>query len=866
MKWPILSLSIAVLAGSLSPAAAQQAAPSPRATNAIGEVVITAERRTQSVQTSSLAIQVLSADAIADAGVTQIRDLTMISPGVNVGQGGPATQIYIRGVGDFGSTPTFNPAVATYIDGVYVPRANAIEGNLYDISRVEVLKGPQGTLYGRNAAGGALNILSNAPKLGVTNGAMNVEVGNYNEVNVDGFGNLALGDTLALRGAFQSTKHSGYSTMGFDDDEKQAFRVQALWQPNDDVKLRVGGAFTHVGGIGPGYNFDPILDPTLRTQLNSLGIAIPTSPRLSITDPRAGNVLLGIDALAAFLQAPFNTMVSNGSNPAATPGGGNVPGTTYCAPAVVLNNGKLGGVSKPLPQTTAGYCNIVAARVGVVNPNYYATVDPNLYQTVAHQNNIYWNLTAQLDWNLGFANLTVIPGYREVHNDYVTFPNQPYDNGGRKPEQSISKSLEARLAHDTKLVDWTVGGYLFQERQHQFLGQFVGENVGNGVGNAYSNIKFITSNWAVFTQETWHVAEGLRVITGLRYSEETKTVDGFQVLTYPNIVFGSRLDCQGSPNGECLQDRYKGRKFSSASNWKLGVEYDVAPRHMVYTTASTGYKAGGVNSIGTPNSGFNRITTAPGLSNGIARAVPYNPEKLLAVEVGSRNRFLDNRLQLNLEGFYYKYRDHQENVSAVINTLAGPVTVGSLQNVGDAKMYGGDIDIVYAFTQNDTVRFNAEYLHTKYDSFSAVLSNVVQGVTIGCPLKAGPLPGTFAINCAGKPLSRSPKWTGSAGYTHNWDLTSGARVDASGTAQFASNQYLNPYYLPQGLAPSYLTLNANVTYTVPDGNWTFQAFIRNITNDDVFTGSFQSPGSHPNSLVRNIGAPRTWGVRVGAKF
>lgn len=306
----LLGASAAIMAAVAAPAAAQDA-ESPTA-GTLSEVVITAERRTSSVQKSSLAIQVLSAERLADGGVTQVRDLTSITPGVNIGQGGPATQIYVRGVGDFGSSPTFNPAVATYIDGVYVPRANAIEGNLYDLSRVEVLKGPQGTLYGRNAAGGALNILTNTAQLGRTNGAINVEMGNYNAATVDGFLNIAVNDTLAVRGAFQASKRDGYSSMGFDDDDKHAFRGSINWKPSDNFSLKVNGAYTHVGGIGPGYNFTPVLDPTLRTQLEGLGIKIPTSSRISITDPRAAQVILGIDALASFLQPPFNTMANSG--------------------------------------------------------------------------------------------------------------------------------------------------------------------------------------------------------------------------------------------------------------------------------------------------------------------------------------------------------------------------------------------------------------------------------------------------------------------------------------------------------------------------------------------------------------------------
>ena len=140
------------------------------------EIVVTAQRREESLQKTSLALQVVSAAELADAGVIQVRDLGAVVPGLIISQGGAATQIYIRGVGDFGSTPITNPAVAFNLDGVYVARTQAVEGSLFDIARVEVLKGPQGTLYGRNASGGAINVITNAPSLSTFGGYGEVEM------------------------------------------------------------------------------------------------------------------------------------------------------------------------------------------------------------------------------------------------------------------------------------------------------------------------------------------------------------------------------------------------------------------------------------------------------------------------------------------------------------------------------------------------------------------------------------------------------------------------------------------------------------------------------------------------------------------
>src|SRR5687767_2044506 len=135
------------------------------ADEAIATIIVTAERREESLQDLSLAIQVLTAEELERANLTQIHDLNTLVPGLQIGSGGNAPQIYIRGVGDFAASALSNPAVAVNIDGVYVARPQAVNSLFYDLARIEVLKGPQGTLYGRNASGGAINLISNRPSL-----------------------------------------------------------------------------------------------------------------------------------------------------------------------------------------------------------------------------------------------------------------------------------------------------------------------------------------------------------------------------------------------------------------------------------------------------------------------------------------------------------------------------------------------------------------------------------------------------------------------------------------------------------------------------------------------------------------------------
>ena len=160
------------------------------------EIVVTAERHEESVQKAPLTIQVIGADSLKESGLTSAVDIAKLTTGVQIGVGGSSTQIYIRGVGDFAFNPLANPGVAFNVDGVYIARPDGLGGNFYDVARVEVLKGPQGTLYGRNANGGSINVITNEALVGETSGDFNLEYGNFNLIHTDGAVNLPVGAPL----------------------------------------------------------------------------------------------------------------------------------------------------------------------------------------------------------------------------------------------------------------------------------------------------------------------------------------------------------------------------------------------------------------------------------------------------------------------------------------------------------------------------------------------------------------------------------------------------------------------------------------------------------------------------------------------
>jgi iron complex outermembrane receptor protein len=727
----------------------------------ISDIIVTAERRTSSVQRTSIPIEVLGSDALKNAGVSQATDLTRLTAGVQIGAVGPTPQVYIRGVGDFGSTAVSNPAVAFNIDGIYVARTQAISGNFYDVQRVEILKGPQGTLYGRNASGGAVNVITNRPVLDKTSATIAFEAGNYSAIMADGAVNLPVTHNLAIRAAYQISHRDGYSSTGLGDDKHQSVRLQAYWEPRDGINLLVSGDYTHVGGLGPSF----VVYPKLAGR----------SAWTDITDPE----------VAALYQA-----------------------------------------ASPFPGAINGPS---AARAG--------------------QDMVFKNIHAEFNADLGFATLTVLPSYRDAKMSYTTYPTFEYRVGQDlgpfpdNPETSKATTVEARLGHESGKLKWVVGGYFFDEKQHADSLVYSGL-----IQNSFTQPELRSRSYAAFGQATFALSPTLRIIAGGRYTYDRREAVSLRKYN----IFPSQ-GCLDPATPACLVEDLAGRRVFRNFSWKGGLEFDVAPQSMAYATISRGFKAGGLSLSGSLEGGSSPST--------------YRPEILTAYEFGIKNRFLDNRLQVNLEAFYWDYKDHQESLV----TLDGNGVIGqSFVNAGKARQYGGSLDIVGRPTQSDTLRVAVEYLNSKYTEFlyqqpAAFLAPGSSGCKLtpasGTSL-AGPL---VNVDCSGFQLTRAPKWTGNASYAHRFDLADGSNIEAQAGMTFASSRWLGPEFIPNERAPSYISVDTSLRYTLDNENISITAFVRNVTNEKVYTGGIQSPFI-PGLVAANISPPRTYGARAEFKF
>jgi iron complex outermembrane receptor protein len=773
MKYLLLTASLFALSATAAHARQAEAPPAEEADTAalqdgVEDIIVTASRRAESVQDSSLSIAVLGGDSLAQAGVTQAADLGTVVPGLTVSLGGGTTQTYLRGVGSFATDAAAESAIAYNINGVYISRPNGIGPIFFDLERVEVLKGPQGTLYGRNATGGAINLITRRPEAGIS-GDASIDVGNHDLVRLTG----AIGggsDTFAVRAAAQYTDRDGYLSDGYDDEHSIAGRLSALWRPAHNIDLLVTGEYVSVDSQGAATVKRSTLTP------------VPDDPW---EGPSVGD-----------LQQPPTAFIPGGTR---------------------------------------------------IRDDGFNAID-------------VWAFSAELNVDLGAATLTFIPAYRDTRASYLTYtPGFRFDT----QETSQQQSYELRLGNDGDRLKWVAGVYYFDEDQTQLY-----ELQALPIQRSIVDTTLDTRSWAAFGEATYSLTDRFRVIGGLRYSEDRKRQGGFTNAFLPTVATIYN----------------EGRRTFDDISWRAGVEYDAGPENMLFATAARGYKSGGFfPSVPAPNNDF-------------------EPETLTAFTVGSRNRFFGNTLQLNLEGFYWKYRDKQERfLGATPSGTTGLLTT----NAGRATLYGASVDLVWRPTRQGTFRAAAEYLHTNYDSFvydvySPPIAppfpgfvNSYPAEATGCslgpvrpytlndnpPLPPGvPVPPALltdsqqSVDCSGMPLVRAPKWSGSAGYEHRFDIGTGHRIVAGADLQFASGQYLSPDFIESGRDDGYVALNADISFESTDG-YTITLWGRNLTKEAIYTGGGRyafsrgvAAGGDPTLFYANIRAPRTYGVTLRAGF
>jgi iron complex outermembrane recepter protein len=715
----------------------------------IAEVLVTAQKREQNVQKVAASVSVIDAATLEARGVVDLRGLTNFLPMGQLNQEGSATQIFIRGIGQTSDVDTNSPAVAVNLDGIYTPRFT-LANSLFDVSQVEVLSGPQGTLYGRNAAGGAVNVTTKLPSDHFENVGF-LEIGDYSFKHIFNALNVPVSSGFKLRLAVDHNSHDGYLTNGQDDQDTTAARLVALYQPQEQLSVILRGEYQYAGGNGSSSILAPLLDP---------------------------------------------------ENPWYQP---QVPGEHF------FNKETVWKVGAEIKYDLGGPQNITLTYLPAWI-DYWFKFNIPIGQPVQY----YPNPGVPGNPLAGFyATLDVHDTGRQLTNEFRV-------NGG-----------------DQKLK-WIFGLYqLYLGVSNPGIASF---NVGNptvfsggpaqpyvfatGGGETY---QVVTNRaYAAFGEVTYSILDNLRLTGGLRYSDNNDDTHGITQEHIP--VAGIALP--PSAYSLALSDH--------RVDWKAGVEFDLDPTSMAYATVQTGFNDGGFN-----------------IDAASSSASTFRPMTLLAYTAGIKNRFLDGKLQLNAEGFYYDYKNLQ--VSA-FNVATG----GSDQyNVPKSEIYGLQLDTIFRIFPHTTFDANVGLLH------GVITSGVLPPIAVYSCGVPGAIPAELCspnslIDYKGNSLPNTPAVSGSLGLTQQWNLGNGGFVEGRVATHYESSTWAFFAHL-QGLdKPAYTKTDLSVAYHLPRDGWSIGLWVKNVEN----TATRVTPAT-TNVYGLNtwfIDAPRTYGVKLDYRF
>ena len=819
-------------------------------TSGLEEVMVTATRHGETdLQRTPIAVTAIGNEDLARIVGRDIGAISADVPNFSASRitAFNAASFAIRGVGLSDIIVYLDAPVAVNIDDFVMPSVQTQLLDTFDIERVEVLRGPQGTLFGKNTTGGLVNVTTKRPRLGESDAEVRAMYGSFDTYQLQGALNLPLGESFAVRAALSYVQSDGYykngatygPTFGFvpevtglqgqgngrdaGGDDVTNGRLKALWQPSDELSLLL--------------QYEMVRDRS--------------------------------DAVPSFNDTP--------REPGCDPfGAGVVPG----APA----------------------CKFVWNSIGVTQPSgdpidRMATTNRNdgFMATARGQRVDVDGIYANLDWDLGFATLHGVAGYRtqdsRLPNTYTgavpvktTGEEISLFDASRDDDRETTQ-FELRLAgntHDT--VDWVAGAFWQQNDATFCVAQMLGINEFFGVPGANLTPSVLCNaqdamSYAGFGDVTWHFNDRMEIGAGVRWTYEEREWIGRPQGTVATITgdpndtwedfneplslsnFG-RSDWAG--NGECRADPNvagaltgicREKEDWSEPTYSARFAYQISDSVNSYIRYDRGFKSGGYNDQ-TGTQGF----FVPALLEA------FDPEFADSYEIGLKSSLMDDRLRLNMAAFYVDYSDAQRSVvtSVCIPRPGGTITCpGGVEgdpfqataffNAADVNVKGIELEGTALVMDGLTVRANISYNDAQYDRFETDTDG----------------DGVNDLDLSGNELTRTPEWKwGINGlYTHE---AFGGQMDYNVVLSYEDETIF--YYADRsiGLGPEYdsylderTLLDASVTFTGGDGQWFVRAFGNNLTDERYRVASQVVSNLWTHS---QFGMPRSYGVQVGMNF
>ena len=802
------------------------AAAAPAAENAPAEVIVTAQKRTQNLQDVPVVVTVLNAVQLQDAGVRDIKDLTILTPGLTVTSTGSegSTTARIRGVGTVSDNVGLEDSVGVYIDGVYRPRNGVAFNDLGEMSDIEVLKGPQGTLFGKNTTAGVIQISTKRPSF---------VFGAQGEATVSNFGGY--GGSVSVTGPIIPDKIAGRLYLA--DRQRDGFIAvtqapgAGIPKQNDEHLFTVRGQA--LVDFTPTFDVNFIGDYTKRNDHCCVALAYanssaPTSPAslLNLVVPGSTQVPANAGAFRANLNhSDVENITDQGLSAEAN----------WKTPW--LNNATLTSITaaRSWRDSGGGDADASGADLLVTTANSYTQF------TQYSEELRYHGSTDRLDWMVG--------GF---------FSRELLDHA-------------VGTVAGTDLGAWQdfLIGALYGPAYGALLPHIVpglspaNFPAGSGAFDVYHQVEHSES---VFTQETFKITDALELTGGLRYTAENKVLNSVsKTLLDPGTCstaianatfFGVPankstlgLFCAIVPGFNGFTNHQAITEDAVTGTVKLA--YRFSPQVMAYANYSRGNLAGGFNQA--------EVTTAaPGLGPNSSftpdPSTSFNPEFVDAYEIGEKSTLFDRRVLLDAAIFYQKYHNFQ------LNTFTGTEFI--VTNIPDVVSQGAEFEMNWFVDRGFNVNLGATYADTYY-----VNSNANVAALAGTPLTHNP----------GQRLSLAPLWSVAGGVSYAHDLTDTLRWRVAVDAKWMSTMITGSDLDPAKTQPAFALVNARLGLSGPKDRWTVEAWSNNLFNQFyqqvAYDGAYQSfaPGPGNGGTAANAyyafpGMPRTYGLTLRYKY
>lgn len=638
------------------------------------EIVVTARKREENVQDTPIAVSAFTGEGLELRGVTDLANLDNFTPNLVLNRspsnsGVTNAAVYIRGIGQNDFVPVIDPGVGIYVDGVYLGRSVGGVLDLLDLERVEILRGPQGTLFGKNTIGGAVSLTSKQPN-DEFSGKADIKLGTDDRINVRGTLNIPLSDNFFTRVSLASFNQDGYVDRVFDgkdlgDDDTVAGKIAARWIVNDDVDVD--------------FSFDYSKDDE-------------NGPPIIITGIEPINSGLFGPGGAPSMTLAQNTIAAQLADPA-----GVVPGGTFADLTIDPPGLNHGACFEPANLNNPNCYNQRFIQPEEGTKNFGS--DPTKSELEA------WGASATVNWeineNLTFKSITAFRTFDgEFFNDS--------DGGPQTVSQLIDIFDQDQFTQEFQLLgtgdkfNWILGLYYFEED---------GKNI-NPVRFSQVHLQsgghFDSDSWAVFGQGTYNITDQLSLTIGLRYTEDTKNYLPDQFFEVFPIGPLPLPPCPGTGAPCQVGDRVLPFVEETTETEELipmvNLSYDWSEDFMTYFTYAEGFKGGG----------FTQRIFPPEAS-----LPDFGPEFVKSYEIGFKYDGWDGRMRLNGAVFYTDYTDIQLLV-------ADPTRVGPfVTNAGDADITGLELELQLAPAEGWLISASVGYL----DPERTKVSGDVQGLT-----------------------------------------------------------------------------------------------------------------------------------------